>query len=404
MKLNDLAADAERNLLADLMLRPDAIDVAASQILVEDFIDPLCRGVFAAMCDMHHGGVTPSSQAVGNHLKHHGGDPSIVIDLLDHGTGNWRKHAGDVVRYATSRRRHALLANAAADLLKLEDPDVVVDELLSSLAATRRHSGTDVDGLRSFDDLVGTETVESAPWVIPGLLREGWRALLVAAEGAGKMTLLRQMALLAAQGIHPLSFATIDPVNTLVIDLENPLDTIHEAATRLVGGAKNQLGVDLYREHGAWLLHRPGGVNLRSRSDRALVEGAIEFVRPSLVVIGPLYKAFRRRPNENDEDAAADTAAVLDDLRTRHRFALLVEHHAPKGSYGARDLAPFGSSLWMRWPEFGLTLEPTDSPKVFTLGRFRRDRVEADWPREVAWGQRYPFVAHYDHNAYGANA
>src|SRR5690606_19003925 len=104
------------------------------------------------------------------------------------------------------------------------------------------------------------------------------------------------------------------------------------------------------------LLSRTEGVDLRRRSARTELHRAIEEHRPALVVAGPLYKMFSRAPQESDEQAAMGIMQVLDELRGRFGFALVLEHHAPKGSTMARDLFPIGSSAWMRWPEFGWTL------------------------------------------------
>ena len=58
---------------------------------------------------------------------------------------------------------------------------------------------------------------------------------------------------------------------------------------------------------------------------------------------------------------------------------------------------PFGSSVLLRWPEFGITLEPDGNPlpneqfMTMNVGRFRRDREPADWPDQIsrgAMGQR----------------
>ena len=48
---------------------------------------------------------------------------------------------------------------------------------------------------------------------------------------------------------------------------------------------------------------------------------------------------------------------MLDDLRTRFGFALVLEHHAPKPRGGRRDLLPFGSQRWLARPELGIRLK-----------------------------------------------
>ena len=114
---------------------------------------------------------------------------------------------------------------------------------------------------------------------------------------------------------------------------------------------------------------------------------------------GPLYKLYRRHGREDMEQAALDFTEKLDDLRVRYNFALILEHHAPKSNGGGfRELNPFGSSLWLRWPEFGITLEPkgnyspTDDKFSVEIGRFRRDREVADWPDELDRGINHSVV------------
>ena len=144
----------------------------------------------------------------------------------------------------------------------------------------------------------------------------------------------------------------------------------------------------------ATLWHRPGGIDLRKRPDRIAFEDVLRRRRPRLVALCPVYKAYTRKGNESDEQVASEVQAILDDLRTRYSFAIVLEHHAPQISGGHRDMRPFGSSLWLRWPEFGLSLTP-DSKRprdVLTVGRWRGDRVSARWPDQLHRGNPWPWT------------
>lgn len=392
MNIHDLAADAELVMLGGLLLYPQKFDDAARVVHSGDFLVSRHAELWSVIDGLHAEGVSPTPEAVGDRIKHGGGDPAVVFDAVAAGQADVGTQAEHVARYSSARRLIAACSHAAQQARELVDPDDVLDALAADLGSVPRRRGDELPGLYSFDELRDRPVEESAPWVIEGLLREGWRAVLVAAEGAGKMTLLRQIALQAAQGVHPFTLKPIDRVPALVVDLENPLDSIQNESARVTDRLRSEVG-DLYRDHEAWLWHQPAGVNLRSRPDRARLEAALELVQPRIVVLGPLYKAFRRGKGETDEDAAGEVASVLDGLRDRFGFALLVEHHAPKGSMAGRDMVPFGSSLWLRWPEFGLTLETTEHDKRFRVGRFRRDRVHGLWPEFVEWGARFPFIA-----------
>ena len=57
--------------------------------------------------------------------------------------------------------------------------------------------------------------------MIPGILEATDRAIFTGGEGAGKTTLVRQMAILSAAGINPLTFDAMDPARVLIVDAEN---------------------------------------------------------------------------------------------------------------------------------------------------------------------------------------
>lgn len=209
--------------------------------------------------------------------------------------------------------------------------------------------------------------------------------------------LFRQLAIATAQGIHPMLHTRIPKQVSLIVDLENPDEAIIDVCTPIVSEAR-RVGGEGYEQERAWLWHRPGGINLRARGDRAQLEAVIATVRPSLVCIGPLYKCYQVGGHESDEQAAGEVERVFDDLRTRYQFALMIEHHAPKKTSmsGKRDLNPYGSSLWLRWPELGITLEPIDGDvRNIRLGRFRGDRVVSSWPESLERSKPWPWRGVY---------
>lgn len=209
--------------------------------------------------------------------------------------------------------------------------------------------------------------------------------------------LFRQVAIAAAAGIHPMLHTPIPKQVSLVVDLENPDEAIIDVCNPIVAEARRTNG-EGYEHERAWLWHRPGGINLRARGDRAQLEAVIATVRPSLVCIGPLYKCYQVGGHESDEQAAGEVERVFDDLRTRYQFALMIEHHAPKKTSmsGKRDLNPYGSSLWLRWPELGITLEPIDGDvRNIRLGRFRGDRVVSSWPERLERSKPWPWRGVY---------
>ena len=233
---------------------------------------------------------------------------------------------------------------------------------------------------------------DSYDWVIPGILERSERVMVVAAEGVGKTMLARQVAICAAAGIHPFTFQKIPPVRTLTIDLENPERIIRRTSRSIMLQAIKHSGAKQIEAH---MLMKPDGLDLTSTKDRVLLESYIEMVKPQLICMGPMYKSFVDSGNRTSEALAIEVAKYLDMIRDVYGCALWLEHHAPLGSMGSRDLRPFGSSVWSRWPEFGISLTPdptNPSGYVYNVGHFRGARDQRDWPKQMARGADWPFV------------
>jgi hypothetical protein len=126
-----------------------------------------------------------------------------------------------------------------------------------------------------------------------------------------------------------------------------------------------------------------------------VLEKAIEESKPELLVMGPLYKSFVDPGGRTSEAIAVEVAKYLDDIRTTYQCALWLEHHAPLGTtMSTRDLRPFGSAVWSRWPEFGISLTPDPSAVgqyVYDVKHFRGARDERQWPTKMKRGSRLPF-------------
>lgn len=307
-------------------------------------------------------------------------------------------------------------AGGNVDGLQVVEPDVpgVLDELMVAIAAVQAKGFDDTKAiirvrglldrldpnvtqigdpgrLVNWADFVDEPVDDSYNWVIPGVLERQDRVIVVAAEGVGKTMLSRQMAITTAYGVHPFTFEPMAAVRTLTIDLENPERIIRRMSTKIIHNAAR-----LSRDSpaGAHLLIRPAGMDLLNPADRIVLEEAIERTEPGLVCLGPLYKSFVDSGTRTSEALAVDIAKYLDYLRTTYNFALWIEHHAPLGGSGGRELRPFGSAVWSRWPEFGWTLEPdltAEQPHVYKWGRFRNDREPRHRPVKVKRGRAFPF-------------
>ena len=61
-------------------------------------------------------------------------------------------------------------------------------------------------------------------------------------------------------------------------------------------------------------------------------------------------------------------------------------------------MRPYGSSLFLKWPDIGYGLKPTEDEEVYDLHPFRKPRVRSRaWPAQVRQGApntlEFPWVA-----------
>ncbi len=233
---------------------------------------------------------------------------------------------------------------------------------------------------------------DSYDWVIPGLLEKQERVIVVAAEGVGKTMLARQVAISCAAGLHPFTFQPMKPVTTLTIDLENPARIIRRTSRTIM---ENAIRLSRAKTVDAHLHIHPSGLDLTSTKDRMFLEQLVEQIKPELICLGPLYKAYVDSGNLTSEALAVEVAKFLDHIRDIYGCALWLEHHAPLGaSSSTRELRPFGSSVWSRWPEFGISITPDPvNPEgfVYDVRHFRGARDKREWPIKMKRSLRMPF-------------
>lgn len=246
--------------------------------------------------------------------------------------------------------------------------------------------------LVDWQDFIDEDVNEDYDWLIPGVLERQERVIIVAAEGVGKTMLARQVAICSAAGIQPFTRSKMKPIRTLTIDLENPARIIRRTSSKIMAQARDFGRVGKVDAH---LLIKPAGLDLLTSRDRILVEDIIDRIKPDLICIGPLYKAFIDPGGRTSESVAIEIARYLDTIRTTYNCALWMEHHAPLGNtVSGRDLRPFGSAVWSRWPEFGLALEPDPTAMeryTYNVKNFRGERDVRNWPTKMQRDEIFPF-------------
>jgi hypothetical protein len=381
---------AEERVLGAVIGLPVArTEDARRSLVAEDFYLSSHRTVWAATLEAVAEGLKGLPTIVAKTADALGG-PELTYALL----GSLAEHGGylndaevaaavaRVADRAAARRAWQAAEDLRVALERGEDPE--------DAAAKARDVLGDV---RSVDSLpaglaVSSELYEQEPEerevVVPGLFNRDTRVVVVGYEGSGKTVLMRQVAELPAQGFHPFRHQTFAPIRTLTVDLENPKGAVRHHLGFVKPLLARQRNYDPER---AWLWHAPEGIDIRSARGYGQFTAVLRKTRPDLVCIGPAYHMARKAPREDHEDFATSVLNVMSDLRARFGFALMIEHHAPHGDTAHRDLRPFGSSAWLRWPELGIALQP-DGPEVdpfsmMKLDRWRGDREPNSWPTRL---------------------
>jgi replicative DNA helicase len=300
-------------------------------------------------------------------------------------------HAMSARQYARAVREDAMRRNVravAAQMLQTvdADPGLTLSNGINQLRDVQGAHELKKFHVTTLGDILATE--DSYDWVIPGLLEKRDRLLVTGGEGSGKSTLVRQLAILSAAGLHPFNFTPTPPVNVLVIDAENSESQWRRASRGVTKQAK------LYGSHdpGDLRISCTPRMDLTRDSDLGQVHRLLDDVMADIVVIGPLYRLVPRAITNDDE--ASPLLAALDTIRDRG-CALVIEAHAGHalGQGGERDLRPRGSAALMGWPEFGLGLRlPKPGTTTYEITRWRGDRDRRDFPNGLVKGGDWPWT------------
>lgn len=301
-------------------------------------------------------------------------------------------------------RRHGIsasIANAQDFAQSVDDAVTVLDRAEARLSQAPIPQADDGTSLMTFAEFL-SQDLPPEEWVIPGLLSQGDRLILTGNEGLGKTTLVRQMAVCIAAGVQPFTGATYQPRTVLYVDCENPNRLMINRFQAMADA------IALHRrrvpEGNLWIDRQPDGLDLVHNPQAVRwLRRRLVATNPDVLVIGPIYKLHNgTQPGESDETQAKALSATLDRLREEFGCALILEAHSAKGEQGqTRPVTPIGSSLWLRWPEFGYGLRPVprkDVPPAQAeqerlcefVGWKKRD--ERAWPRHLMSSGSMPWV------------
>lgn len=377
--------ETERALLGACILDQRAAETAIEMLEPGDFLKPVHRDIFAAIVSqVRLGSGRVDIVRIANALD---GDDKLALYL--HGLQNDTPSISNAPHYAEMVAGYSLrrkIVFAADDSAKeaMEGGGYTAEEIAER--ARERFGALDMPTRIGAPDMPVDAFMASVDmeydWLIPDLLERKDRMLVTAGEGTGKSVWLRQLAVQTAAGIHPWSGRDMPPRNVLIVDLENSTRQVSRALTWLVKQAGLKLDPARLRVNS-----RSEGIDLTTRTDRRWLLERCLANQTELLVIGPLYRMHAGVSAKGDiggEDAARKVTQALDEIRHRAGVALLMETHAPHGDGVMRDLRPFGSSVWLRWPEFGvgIRLDPErEDPDRYLLKHWRGPRDQRIWPK-----------------------
>ena len=396
---HDLAA--ERAVLGAMMLSAAQAEACRQVLSPEDFYRPAYGMVFEAIIAIMRGGATADAVTVKDRLDAAGklavtgGAPELHTILASVPVAANAQHYARIVRDHAIRRRLRLTGRRILQWSGdgSDDAHGLTERALREVEAVRDSGLGDGLTVQTITEFLNVpEDEDEYDWIIPGLLERGDRLMLTGAEGAGKSTLMRQLAVTIAAGIHPFTHLAAEPRRVMVIDCQDSAKQVRRKIRPLVTQARLQRHP--VNEVNLWVEARPR-MDLALDRDVSWLLRQVATVRPDVVMLGPLCNLAPRALNSDDD--AVPVVAVLDMIRARGA-ALVLEAHAGHalGPGGRRDMRPRGSSAFLGWPEFGYGLRWTEDPqgakaRTVDMVSWRGDRDEREWPEMLTAGGVWPW-------------
>ena len=294
--------------------------------------------------------------------------------------------ANAVRQEANKRRLQATLTRGLQDLDTSKPVEEVMQSLVESLQVDEAHltSGLNTVDFTSIFDAPD----DLRPWIVPDMLRTNERMILTGPEGGGKSVLVAQMCLGAAMGMNTLHPQLVkhEPMKVLMLDVENDRLQVRNNMRKVYPYLQEMTGVTPRIE---WVDIRD--IDLSNPVEQQKVIRLAKEKQPDLMYMGSLY---RLAPEGDKVDTAfTSVSRTVDRIRAETGSSVLLEAHAGHGLANDRNgMRPYGSSMWMRWPEFGFGMVRHRGSGNILLKNWRGHRSDdRTWPVGLRRGNVLPW-------------
>lgn len=235
---------------------------------------------------------------------------------------------------------------------------------------------------------------EEIDWIVPGVWPTLTRFVLTGTGGVGKATWLRQTCALMAAGRDPFNPSKeISRQKIVIFDLQDDKRTNSENWLDIWDSLGPKLK-KLAQENIKLVMDFRNGCNLNKEEDRIKMETIIDRERPSVVMIGPIYRAFDTYTS-NEGPQVTKLTQFIDELRDEYQCAFLIEAHPPGSTAeGNQKITPSGSSVWANWTDAGFYMSldfKSDYLRIVKFLSFREAR-NSNNPMPIHFTSDGPFV------------
>ena len=296
-------------------------------------------------------------------------------------------YCANAVRQESNRRRLQATLQRGIQALESSRPvEEVMSSLSEALAVDEAHLTSGLGTVGFMDIFEAPDDLR--PWIVPDMLRTNERMIVTGPEGGGKSVLVAQMCLGAAMGVNTLhpELKEHEPMRVLMLDVENDRLQVRNNMRKVYPYLKQMRDVDPLIE---WVDIRD--VDLSNPVEQQKVIKLAKETQPDLMYMGSLY---RLAPEGDKVDTAfTSVSRTVDRIRSETGSSVLLEAHAGHGMANDRNgMRPYGSSMWMRWPEFGFGMVKHRASGNMLLKNWRGHRSDDRvWPVGLRRGNVLPW-------------